>query len=144
MKRPETRALLAAVSFCGVQLALFLALVPLAPTDARADSASLGKKLEMAPVDSEVLEALKATAEPVAEPPEDPAAFDAEEVRDDILVLLAELPTPEPKAEAADAAQAAVVTPEDPEQPANPKAEMVEEEPELVDLVLPSKTMGGY
>lgn len=141
MKRPETRAPLAAVSFCGVQLALFLALVPLAPTDARADSASLGKKLEMAPVDSEVLEALKATAEPVAEPPEDPAAFDAEEVRDDILVLLAELPTPEPKA---NAAQAAVVTPEDPEQPANPKAEMVEEEPELVDLVLPSKTMGGY
>jgi hypothetical protein len=37
-----------------------------------------------------------------------------------------------------------VVAPEDPDQPANPKAEMAEEEPGLVDLVLPSKTMGGY
>jgi hypothetical protein len=144
MKRPDTRALLAAVSFGGLQLALFLALVPLAPTDAHADSASLGKKgelLKLPPPAEAIATPADASAATPVEEPAAPDTFAAAEVRDDILVLLADLPAPAPNPQLA---EAAVVAPEDPDQPANPKAEMAEEEPGLVDLVLPSKTMGGY
>ena len=50
MKRPDTPALLAAISFGGLQLAVFLALVPLAPNDALADSARLGEERAEAPL----------------------------------------------------------------------------------------------
>jgi hypothetical protein len=144
MKRPDTRALLAACSFGGLQLALFLALVPLAPSDAHADSASLGEMTRLEPMlTAAALEPVAPGAEAEPAPADEPGTVPADELRDDILVLLAELPTP--------VAQAAVVTPDVPtvegvvtDAPVEPQEADLVDAPDMVDLVLPIKAMGGY
>lgn len=148
MKRPDTPALLAAISFGGLQLAAFLALVPLAPNDALADSARLGEERAEAPLQdlgglAANAPADAATADPgpaEAAPDDDAGSVPAEVLRDDILLLLAELPAPQ--------AQAAVVTPPVPDVAAvvvdAPVDPAQADEPDMVDMILPTKAMGGY
>lgn len=157
MKRPHTHALLAASSLGGLQFALFLALGPLQPSYAHADSASLGEAADLAPPsrsgDLTTLAVTEADAEPAS--PDEPGAVPADALRDDILVLLAELPAPQ--------AQASVVTSDPPSAvavvtaanaepalvaPPTDASDAVEADDtdlvDLVDLVLPIKAMGGY
>ena len=157
MKRPQIHALLAASSLGGLQFALFLALGPLNPSDAHADSASLGEAADLAPQspsgDLTTLAVTEENAEPT--PTDEHGAVPADALRDDILVLLAELPARQ--------AQAAVVTNElpsavavvteanaEPTQMTPPTAasDAVEADDtdlvDIVDLVLPIKAMGGY
>lgn len=160
MKRPQTHALLAASSLGGLQLALFLALVPLNPSDARADSASLGEAAELAPQATPGGLAPPTVTESDAEPAstDEPGAVPAHALRDDILVLLAELPAPQAQASVVtrDPSSAAAVVTEasaeptlvDPRTAASAAAEADDtglvDMVDMVDLVLPIKAMGGY
>lgn len=157
MKRSRIHALLAASSLGGLQLALFLALVPLNPSDARADSASLGEAAELAPPTPPggltTITVTEADAEPAS--PDEPGAVPADALRDDILVLLAELPAPQAQASVvtsdppsavavvteANAEPALVAPPTDAsDAPDADDTDLVD----IVDLILPIKAMGGY
>ena len=129
MDRPGPRALLTAVSCCVAPLALLLTLVPLAPADARADAAD--------PSPAGVAMPLTAAPPEAPDPPDAPGTCPPVELRDDLLVLLADFTPPAPAT--TDPVEAALIDgPLAPAEPAEPA------EPDLVDLVLPSKAMGGY